>query len=302
MVNLIEFLSSLGNVKENISIKTLTSFKIGGISRYVFSPNSINSLKESIIYLKENQIDYKIWGMGSNILSSDDDYNGVIIKLDQALNTIEIDQTRVIVGAGVSLITLAYKTCLLGLSGFEFATGIPGSVGGALYMNAGAYKHDTYEVLNRVYVLKNNEFVWMKKDEIQFSYRHTSFCEHKDWIILKAEFDLRCGEITDIQRIVNDRKQRRMESQPLNLPSAGSIFRNPSNMFAWQVIDETGLRGKQIGGAMFSKVHSNFIVNVDHAKAKDVYDLIHLAIQLSKEKLNIDLVPEVEFFNWRKYD
>ena len=299
MVNLIEVLSRLGNVKENISIKTLTSFKIGGISKVVFYPNSIINLKESINYLNDNKIDFKVWGMGSNILAFDADYDGVIIKLDQMLNSIQIEGNVVTVDAGVSLIALAYKTCLLGLSGFEYATGIPGSVGGALYMNAGAYKHDTYEILNRVYVLKDNDFVWINKDEIQFSYRHTSFCEHKDWIILKAEFILNNGNSADIERIVSDRKQRRMQSQPLNFPSAGSVFRNPSNMFAWQVIDEIGLRGKQIGGAMFSTVHSNFIINVGQAKASDVYELIQLAIRLSKEKLNIDLVPEVEFFNWR---
>lgn len=299
MVNLIEFLNSLGIVKENVSIKTITSFKIGGISKFVFYPNSINSLKESIIFLNDNKVDFKVWGMGSNILASDNDYDGVIIKLDQMLNNLQIDENIVTVDAGVSLIALAYKTCLLGLSGFEYATGIPGSVGGALYMNAGAYKHDTYEILNRVYVLKNNDFVWMNKDEIQFSYRHTSFCENKDWIILKAEFILKKGDISEIDRIVNDRKQRRTQSQPLNYPSAGSVFRNPTNISAWQVIDDIGLRGKQIGGAMFSEVHSNFIINVDHAKSNDVYELIQLAIRLSKEKLNIDLVPEVEFFNWR---
>lgn len=299
MVNLFEFLSSLGSVKENVSIKTLTSFKIGGISKFVFYPNSINNLKESINFLNENKIDFKIWGMGSNILASDDDYDGVIIKLDKMLNSIQIEGNLVTVEAGVSLITLAYKTCLLGLSGFEYATGIPGSVGGALYMNAGAYKHDTYEILNRVYVLKGNEFVWMNKEEIQFSYRHTSFCEHKDWIILKAEFSLKNGDISNIEQTISDRKQRRILSQPLNYPSAGSVFRNPLNTFAWQVIDDIGLRGKQIGGAMFSEVHSNFIINVEQAKANDVYELIQLAIRLSKEKLNIDLVPEVEFFNWR---
>jgi len=299
MDNLFNILSDFGNVKELVSIKTLTTYRIGGISRYVFYPRSIESLIESISYLEKHSINFKVWGMGSNILSSDDNYDGVIIKLDQMLNKIDLKNDTVLVDAGVSLITLAYKTCLVGLSGFEFATGIPGSVGGAIYMNAGAYKHDTYEILNKVLVLKNGNLVWMKKHEIEFTYRHTSFCDHKDWIILKAEFKLSKGNVDDIQRIIEDRKQRRFQSQPLNLPSAGSVFRNPSNMFAWQVIDEVGLRGKQIGGAMFSLVHSNFIVNINDAKANDVYELIQLAIRLSKEKLNIDLIPEVEFFNWR---
>lgn len=302
MSKLNDYLSNFGVLKENISIKTLTSFRIGGIAKYVFYPNSLVNLKESIIYLKNNNIKYKIWGMGSNILASDDEYDGVIVKLDETLKEIEINDTNVVVGAGFSLIALAYKTCQLGLSGFEYATGIPGSVGGALYMNAGAYKHDTYEILNRIYVLKDNDFVWMSKDDIQYSYRHTSFCEHKDWIILKAEFTLNKGDASAIEKIVNDRKQRRMQTQPLNMPSAGSVFRNPDGYFAWQVIDEIGLRGKQIGGAMFSLVHSNFILNIDNAKATDVYELIQYAISLSKEKININLIPEVELFNWRSYD
>lgn len=302
MSKLNDYLSNFGVLKENISIKTLTSFRIGGIAKYVFYPNSLVNLKESIIYLKNNNIKYKIWGMGSNILASDDEYDGVIVKLDETLKEIEINDTNVVVGAGFSLIALAYKTCQLGLSGFEYATGIPGSVGGALYMNAGAYKHDTYEILNRIYVLKDNDFVWMSKDDIQYSYRHTSFCEHKDWIILKAEFTLNKEDASAIEKIVNDRKQRRMQTQPLNMPSAGSVFRNPDGYFAWQIIDEIGLRGKQIGGAMFSLVHSNFIVNIDNAKATDVYELIQYAISLSKEKININLIPEVELFNWRSYD
>lgn len=299
MVKLVDKLCDYGQVKDNISIKTLTSFRIGGCAKLVLYPNSIDNLVESIKYLTNNQTNYKIWGMGSNILASDNDFDGVIIKLDQMLNTIDIKDGIVSVDAGVSLIALAYKTCLLGLSGFEYATGIPGSVGGAIYMNAGAYKHDTYEILSKVLVLRTDELVWLNKEDLHYSYRHTSFCDHKDWIILKAEFNLTKGNIDDIQKVIEDRKQRRFQSQPLNLPSAGSVFRNPSGMFAWQVIDSIGLRGKRIGGAMFSLVHSNFIVNVDHAKAEDVYELIQLAIRLSKEKLNIDLIPEVEFFNWR---
>jgi UDP-N-acetylmuramate dehydrogenase len=246
----------------------------------------------------EHNIPYKVWGMGSNILASDDYYSGIIIKLDKLLNKLEINDNSVVVGAGVNLIALAYKTCLLGYSGFEYATGIPGSVGGALYMNAGAYKHDTYEILKRVLILKNGELVWLNKDEIEFSYRHTSFSDHKDWIILEAEFNLVKGSVSDIQQIVNDRKERRMKSQPLNLPSAGSVFRNPDSISAWQIIDEVGLRGKRIGGAMISDIHSNFIVNIDNAKAQDVLDLIELAKLLVKERTNIDLIPEIELFNW----
>jgi UDP-N-acetylmuramate dehydrogenase len=298
MVSFIDIIRTLGELKEEVSIKTLTSFRIGGIAKYVVYPNDLNSLKQILTIISENNYPYKIWGMGSNILASDDYYTGIIIKLDKLLNKIEISDNTVLVGAGVSLINLAYKTCLLGYSGFEYATGIPGSVGGALYMNAGAYKHDTYEILKRVHVLRNGKFEWLDKNEIQFSYRHTSFSEQKDWIILEAEFNLLKGSMSDIQRIVNDRKERRMKSQPLNLPSAGSVFRNPDAISAWQIIDEVGLRGKKIGGAMISDIHSNFIVNFDNAKAQDVLDLIVLAKTLVKERMNIELIPEIELFNW----
>jgi len=298
MLNLIDILNRWGEIRHNVSLKTLTSFRIGGIAEYVFCPNDIKCLDRSIKFLNENNIPFKIWGMGSNILASDNEYHGVIIKLDKTLNHIEIEDNRILVGAGASLIALAYKTCLLGLSGFEYATGIPGSVGGALYMNAGAYKHDTYEILKRVHVYKDGECVWMNKEEIQFSYRHTSFANHKNWIILEAEFECTFGSINDIEKIVNDRKIRRTQSQPLNLPSAGSVFRNPEGKLAWQVIDQVGLRGKRIGGAMFSEVHSNFIVNVDNAKAKDVLDLVQLAQGLISEKFGIILNPEIELFNW----
>jgi len=298
MLNLINILNGLGEIKNKVSIKSLTSFKIGGVAEYVFYPTDITCLSKSINLLNDNNIPYKIWGMGSNILASDDDYYGVIIKLDKTLNYIEIDDNQIRVGAGASLIALAYKTCLLGLSGFEYATGIPGSVGGALYMNAGAYKHDTYEILKRIYVYKEGECVWMNKDEIVFSYRHTSFADHKSWIILEAEFECTKGSASDIERIVSDRKIRRNQSQPLNLPSAGSVFRNPEGILAWQVIDQVGLRGKRIGGAMFSEIHSNFIVNIDNAKAKDVLDLVQLAQRLIEEKYGIILNPEIELFNW----
>ncbi len=298
MLNLINILNELGEIKHNVSIKTLTSFKIGGNAEYVFYPNDISCLSKSIKLLNNDNIPYKIWGMGSNILASDNDYHGVIVKLDKTLNHINIDGNQIRVGAGASLIALAYKTCLLGLSGFEYATGIPGSVGGALYMNAGAYKHDTYEILKRIYVYKDGECIWMNKDEIVYSYRHTSFADHKNWIILEAEFECTLGSASDIEKIVNDRKTRRTQSQPLSLPSAGSVFRNPEGILAWQVIDQVGLRGKRIGGAMFSEIHSNFIVNVDNAKAKDVLDLVQLAQRLIAEKFGISLSPEIELFNW----
>jgi UDP-N-acetylmuramate dehydrogenase len=298
MLDHIENLKDLGEIKFNVSLKILTSFRIGGMADCVFYPNNSKSLQESIQLLNKHAIPFKVWGMGSNILASDDDYHGVIIKLDKTFNHIEIKGTHVLVGAGASLIALAYKTCLLGLSGFEYATGIPGSVGGALYMNAGAYKHDTYEIVSRIHVYKNGKCVWMNKDEINYSYRHTSFADHKDWIILEAEFECTKGSAIEIERIVNERKIRRTQSQPLTLPSAGSVFRNPEGILAWQVIDEVGLRGKRIGGAMFSELHSNFIVNIDNAKAKDVLDLVQLAQQLITEKYGIVLSPEIELFNW----
>lgn len=294
---IINLLENDGDIKENVSLKTLTTLKVGGISKYVFYPKNVTSLKKALTLFKENNINYKIFGNGSNIIPSDKIYDGVIIKLS-SLNNLKIEDEVIEVEAGYSLMKLAKEVIKLGLSGLEWANGIPGTIGGAVYMNAGAYKQDMSFVLEKITALDENmNIVTLNKDELDFSYRHSRLME-ENLICLSATLKLEKKDISLIEEVVNKRKEKRMETQPLEYPSAGSVFRNPFNDFAGRLVEECNLKGKQIGGAMISLKHANFIINKDNATGKDVLDLINLAKKEVKEKFNIELKQEQELFNF----
>ena len=294
---IINLLANDGDIKENVSLKTLTTLKVGGISKYVFYPKDVTSLKKALTLFKENNINYKIFGNGSNIIPSDKIYDGVIIKLS-SLNNLKIEDEVIEVEAGYSLMKLAKEVIKLGLSGLEWACGIPGTIGGAVYMNAGAYKQDMSFVLEKITVLDENmNIVTLNKDELDFGYRHSRLME-ENLICLSATLKLEKKDISLIEEVVNKRKEKRMETQPLEYPSAGSVFRNPFNDFAGRLVEECNLTGKQIGGAMISLKHANFIINKDNATGKDVLDLINLAKKEVKEKFNIELKQEQELFNF----
>ena len=294
---IINLLENDGDIKENVSLKTLTTLKVGGIGKYVFYPKDVTSLKKALTLFKENNINYKIFGNGSNIIPSDKIYDGVIIKLS-SLNNLKIEDEVIEVEAGYSLMKLAKEVIKLGLSGLEWANGIPGTIGGAVYMNAGAYKQDMSFVLEKITALDENmNIVTLNKDELDFSYRHSRLME-ENLICLSATLRLEKKDISLIEEVVNKRKEKRMETQPLEYPSAGSVFRNPFNDFAGRLVEECNLKGKQIGGAMISLKHANFIINKDNATGKDVLDLINLAKKEVKEKFNIELKQEQELFNF----
>ncbi len=294
---IINLLANDGDIKENVSLKTLTTLKVGGISKYVFYPKDVTSLKKALTLFKKNNINYKIFGNGSNIIPSDKIYDGVIIKLS-SLNNLKIEDEVIEVEAGYSLMKLAKEVIKLGLSGLEWANSIPGTIGGAVYMNAGAYKQDMSFVLEKITALDENmNIVTLNKDELDFSYRHSRLME-ENLICLSATLKLEKKDISLIEEVVNKRKEKRMETQPLEYPSAGSVFRNPFNDFAGRLVEECNLKGKQIGGAMISLKHANFIINKDNATGKDVLDLINLAKKEVKEKFNIELKQEQELFNF----
>ena len=294
---IINLLENDGDIKENVSLKTLTTLKVGGISKYVFYPKDVTSLKKALTLFKENNINYKIFGNGSNIIPSDKIYDGVIIKLS-SLNNLKTNDEVIEVEAGYSLMKLAKEVIKLGLSGLEWANGIPGTIGGAVYMNAGAYKQDMSFVLEKITALDENmNIVTLNKDELDFSYRHSRLME-ENLICLSATLKLEKKDISLIEEVVNKRKEKRMETQPLEYPSAGSVFRNPFNDFAGRLVEECNLKGKQLGGAMISLKHANFIINKDNATGKDVLDLINLAKKEVKEKFNIELKQEQELFNF----
>ncbi len=293
-------INQLALVEENRPLSTLTTFRIGGKARYVVYPKDILSLGEVLRIIKEENLDYKVIGKGSNLLCSDQDYPGVIIKFDKFFLNSYYDGEDLIAQAGTSIIVLAYDSMKKGLSGLEFASGIPGTLGGTIYMNAGAYKASMADLVSEVLVLRNGKLDWISNRDCHFSYRTSAFQQHPEWIILAAKLHLKKENVETIRALIDERRKRRMETQPLDYPSAGSIFRNPQNDFAWKYIDELGLRGKCVGQAQISEKHSNFIINKGQAKGEDVADLIELVNNQMKNNFGFELKTEVEWFNWPK--
>lgn len=284
-----------GKVLENCSLKQYTTYRAGGIADYIVFPESIEQLKNLMSYLKEKNIKHKVVGYGSNLLFSDGGYRGVLIKLD-ALHTCEFYGTKVVVGAGYPLMKLAIKAAKLGLTGLEFAAGIPGTIGGAIYMNAGAYKSDMGYIVSEIKVLTPELTVkTMYNRELEFHYRTSFLQTHPGYICLEATLILTKGTEAAIRSVMEDRKKRRLMTQPLEYPSAGSVFRNPEGIAAGKLIEDCGLKGMRIGGAEVSRKHANFIINVDHANANDIRKLILTVQDTVWKKKKIKLKCEQEF-------
>lgn len=290
--------NNIGRHVENESLSKYTTYKVGGNAKVIVYPKSREKLVQLLKELRNKNIKYMILGNGSNTLFSDKEYDGVIIKLD-SFDKITYFRNLVKAEAGVNLIKLSYQTIKRGLAGLEFASGIPGTVGGAIFMNAGAYKSDMGYITKSIEVLTPNlEIITMTNKELDFHYRTSFLQKHKGYICLEATFQLRKNDKDLLQEIVDDRKKRRMESQPLEYPSAGSVFRNPENNFAGKLIEDLGLKGYTVGGAKVSEKHANFIINHNNAKAKDIKDIIEKLQKEVKKKYDIDLKCEQEFVNW----
>jgi len=297
---MINVLNEYGTVIENVSLKKYNTYKIGGIAKYLISPNDINSLKELIIYLNKENIKYMVLGNGSNVIFSDDLYDGVIIKLDNFKN-ITIDNTKITAESGVMLPNLVKVAIQKNLVGLEWASGIPGTLGGSIYGNAGAYKSETADFIENITIMdKLGNIKILKKEDVDFSYRYSSFKDkYKECIILNATLNLEKGNKEEALKLIHDRLERRLSSQPLEYPSAGSVFRNPEGDAAGRIIEhEIKFKGKRIGGAEVSKKHANFIINTGSASSKDIKDLIELIHKEVKDKTGIDLIIEQEFINW----
>lgn len=288
----------IGKCLENVLLKEYTTYKVGGKAKFMVYPKSTDKLIILLKYLRENNIKFMILGFGSNVLFSDEVYDGVIIKLDE-FNEIDFDGSKVTCGCGASLMKVAMMAIRRGLSGLEFACGIPGSIGGAVYMNAGAYKSDMGYIVSKVKVLtKDYKVITMVNKEMDFHYRTSFLQKNKDYICLEATLKLKKGNKEEMESIVNERKKRRLESQPLEYPSAGSVFRNPEGDFAGRLIEELGYKGLEKGGAQVSNKHANFIINKGNAHAKDIKELIEFVKDSVYDKYKIELKVEQEFVNW----
>ena len=291
--------AKLGKLAEFEPLAKHTTLRVGGPARVFVQPKDKADFVKIVKLARELQLQFKVLGKGSNLLASDELFEGVVIQTDKGLTDISIEATRVTAGAGVSDIKLAQHVARAGLSGIEFLSGIPGTIGGAVFMNAGAYLKEIADVLVRVQVLnEQNEVVWLDKANLNLAYRQSIFQQQPKLLILEAVLQLEPGDADEILAMIKSRKAKRVKSQPLELASAGSTFRNPAGHTAWQLIADAGLRGYSVGGAMVSQKHTNFVVNVGGATAQELADVILHVQNTVYEYAGLLMHQEVEFFNW----
>ena len=278
---------------KDISLKKYNTYRLDVKCGYLIYPSNTKELIDLLKYLKESNINYFILGGGSNIILAKP-YFDVVIKLDK-LNNIEIKDNIVTAEAGVSLIYLANLCMNNNLNGLAFAGGIPGMVGASTAMNAGAYKEDMASIVKEVKVVTPElEVVTLTNKDLNYSYRNSLLKEHKEYICTEVTLEMNYLDKDKIKETMTSRKQRRIDTQPLDKPSAGSVFRNPEGLSAGKLIEDAGLKGYKIGGAEISTKHANFIVNTGDATYEDILELIDYTKKKIKEIYNIDLILEQE--------
>ena len=278
---------------KDISLKKYNTYRLDVKCGYLIYPSNTKELIDLLKYLKESNINYFILGGGSNIILAKP-YFDVVIKLDK-LNNIEIKDNIVTAEAGVSLIYLSNLCMNNNLNGLAFAGGIPGMVGASTAMNAGAYKEDMASIVKEVKVVTPElEVVTLTNKDLNYSYRNSLLKEHKDYICTEVTLEMNYLDKDKIKETMTSRKQRRIDTQPLDKPSAGSVFRNPEGLSAGKLIEDAGLKGYKIGGAEISTKHANFIVNTEDATYEDILELIDYTKKKIKEIYNIDLILEQE--------
>lgn len=274
-------------------MKLHTSFQIGGPCEYFVKISTKKELSEVFTLCKQEEIPFLMIGKGSNLLVKDEGMRGVVGIFTGELAETKREGNILIAGAGISLADLANCSVREELAGLEFSSGIPGTVGGAVFMNAGAYGGEMKDVLLDVEVFLDGEYKIFTKEELKLSYRKSLIQELPGAVVVRARFELLPDKKEEIQARIDELNERRREKQPLELPSAGSTFKRPENGFASKLIDEAGLRGTRIGGAEVSQKHTGFIVNVDDASCEDVKALISYIQKVVYEKSGIRLMPEV---------
>lgn len=290
------FLQSHGEYYDDKYFKDLTTLKMGGHIKHFVMVNSIDDLIEVVAFLKTKRIPFKVLGNGSNLVCGESEYDGVVISLKK-LNSYEINNDEVYVEAGFMAPALSSILAKQGLSCLEFASGIPGTIGGLVYMNAGAYRASMADIVNEVLILKDDELLWFNNEDMNFSYRHSILHDHPRWVVVAAKLKLIRKPSEEIEDLMADRLSRRKMTQPLDKASAGSCFRNPDDGFAWKLIDGIGYRGYHINDVYVSDKHSNFIINDGQGKADEYLEIAYQIQDKVKEKYNIKLVMEVEKFN-----
>lgn len=271
-----------------------TTFRVGGPADFFVTPKAKEEVRDVIRICKEAGMPYYIIGNGSNLLVSDAGYRGVIVQIYKEMNEVKVEGDLVKAQAGALLSGIAAKALGAELSGFEFASGIPGTIGGACMMNAGAYGGEMKDVLESVTVLTGKgKIIELGRNELELGYR-TSVIAKKGYIVLGAALKLERGDGEKIKTYMDELKEKRVTKQPLEYPSAGSTFKRPEGYFAGKLIEDAGLRGFQVGGAQVSEKHCGFVINRDHATAADIMELMRQVQIRVKENSGVGLEPEVK--------
>ncbi|MDR5659374.1 UDP-N-acetylmuramate dehydrogenase [Serpentinicella sp. ANB-PHB4] len=284
--------------KDNVLIdepmKNHTSFKIGGPADIFLIPQTIDEVQAVIKICNQNDVSVFILGNGSNLLVSDKGMRTVVLKIGDNLNQVTFDGTKVTAEAGILLSRLSKRILKNNLTGFEFADGIPGSLGGAVTMNAGAYGGEMKDVVwSCKAVTQKGEMIELSKEQLDLGYR-TSTIQKNNYIVLEVTLDLQVGTYEEIKSKINELTEKRTTKQPLNLPSAGSVFKRPPGFYAGKLIEDSNLKGYQIGGAQVSELHAGFIVNKGGATAEDVTNLIKHIQNTVKKNFGVLLETEVK--------
>ena len=288
-----EKLKNINNleVKTKVNLKDFTTFKVGGPTDIMITPKNVDALQKAVQVIEQNDAPFFILGSGSNIIVGDKGYHGIVIYMEK-LDEIEINKNFITAETGITLSRLANKAKEAGLTGLEFASGIPGSLGGALYMNAGAYGGEMKQVVKKVIAVnQKGKQLKLSLEELNLSYRKSIF-QNKNLIAAKAVLELQPGDREKILAKMKELNRKRREKQPLNWPSAGSIFKRPENDYAGRLVEEAGMKGVIVGGAQVSEKHAGFIVNKGDATAADIRQLIK-KVQKEVEKMS-DIKLEVE--------
>lgn len=296
MVQLVDKLRNIiseENIYINEPMKKHTSFKIGGPADILVIPQNMIELIDIINLIRDENLPYFILGNGTNLLVTEKGIRGIVIKLS-ALKNISVNGNIIVAEAGAFLSAIANIALANELTGFEFASGIPGTLGGAITMNAGAYGPEIKDVVSKVEAIDRKGVIYEFENELmRFSYR-SSIIQLDNLVVLRAWIKLSKGNYEEIKAKMNELNRRRREKQPLEYPSAGSVFKRPSGHFAGKLIEDAGLKGYTIGGAQVSEKHCGFIINKGNATFEDVINLIEYIQKVVKEKFGVELVPEIK--------
>lgn len=302
MLEILKKLAGREYVWQNEPMKNHTTFRVGGCARYLAEPQNTEQLSQIIRACQDTGMPYYIVGNGSNLLVSDEGYDGVIIHLFKNMSECRAEGSRLVVQAGVLLVRAASLARREGLTGLEFASGIPGTIGGALVMNAGAYGGEMKDVVRSVKVmLRDGGFREYTNEEMQFGYRRSRIAGEQS-IVLEAVLELQKGDPERIQARMDELKEQRLSKQPLEYASAGSTFKRPEGYFAGKLIQDAGLRGFRIGDAQVSEKHCGFVINRGNASASEIAKLIREVQRRVYETSGVRLETEVKFLGWQQED